>query len=369
MATRFLKAGHRPDYIIIATIVILVAFGLVMLVSASSELGKKNFDDTYYYLKHQLLYGFLPGLIGFFLCSKIHYRIYQKFAFLFLLASMIVVMLVFSPLGYRAGGAERWLKVGSIIFQPAEFLKLTFIVYLAAWFSNPQTKRHSALFEGFIPFLLICTLVLGTLVIQPATSIVVILLGAGLAIYFLGGGKIKFIIAVFFIALLGIGVLVYRTPYRLERVKTFLHLNQDTLEQGYHSKEALTAIGSGGIGGVGFGQSTAKAGRLPAPINDSIFAVIASELGFVGAGALIALFGFLVIRIFLLAKTMRDNFGRLILVGFGTTIALQSFVNIGAMTGVLPLTGVPLPFISYGGTAFAVFLTMSGMIVNISRYT
>ncbi|MEK7077240.1 MAG: FtsW/RodA/SpoVE family cell cycle protein, partial [Patescibacteria group bacterium] len=228
MATKFWKSGHRPDYLVIAAIFILVAFGFVMLASASSELGKKRFDDTYYYVKHQALYGLLPGILGFFLASKLYYRVYQKIAFLLLLASMIVLMLVFSPLGYRAGGAERWLNIGSLIFQPAEFLKITFIIYLAAWFGNPHTKRNSGFFEGFIPFLLICGLVLGTLIIQPATSVVVILLGAGLAIYFLSGGKVRFIAAVSLIALFVIGALIYYTPYRFDRIKTFLHIGGDT---------------------------------------------------------------------------------------------------------------------------------------------
>jgi len=167
----------------------------------------------------------------------------------------------------------------------------------------------------------------------------------------------------------GFGVVIFATPYRMTRIMGFLNQSADTENRNYHVNQALIAIGSGGLTGVGYGQSTLKASSLPAPTDDSIFAVIAGELGFIGAGAVVALFAALTLRLFWLAKRTRDNFGKLILIGFGAIIALQSLTNMAAISGLIPLTGVPLPFVSYGGTALAVFLTMSGIAANVSKYT
>jgi cell division protein FtsW len=187
-------------------------------------------------------------------------------------------------------------------------------------------------------------------------------------VYFLSGAEIKYILLTILIGMVGLGMLIYVTPYRMQRVLGFLNQSKDTLSINYHLNQALIAIGSGGLSGTGYGQSTSKANYLPAPIDDSIFAVVSEELGFIGSGSLIALFGILTFRLFWLAKNVRDRFGRLILIGFGTIIAFQSLVNMAAISGLAPLTGVPLPFVSYGGTALAVFLTMSGIAVNISKY-
>ncbi|MEK7193539.1 MAG: FtsW/RodA/SpoVE family cell cycle protein [Patescibacteria group bacterium] len=369
MASKLGKKGHSPDYVILSLIFILVIFGLVMLASASSELGKKNFNDTYYYIKHQLLYGLSFGILGFFLASKLYYRYYQKFAVVLLLLSLGALVLVFTSFGHTAGGAGRWLKLGPIIFQPAELLKLTYIIYLAAWLSNSRKGREGNFFEGFMPFLIITGLIGGLLVLQPATSTVVILVSAGLGTYFLSGAKLKFIALVGLLGIAGFALLIYLTPYRLARIEVFFNRDQDIEGNGHQINEALITLGSGGLWGSGYGQSTSKFGRLPASVNDSIFAVIGSELGFVGAGTLVVLFAFLSLRILWLAKDFRDHFGQLVLVGFAIIIGLQAFVNMAAISGLLPLTGIPLPFISFGGTALAVFLTMGGIINNISKHS
>lgn len=368
MAIKFFRGGHNPDYLILAIVAILTIFGLVMLASASFELGKIKFNDTYYYIKHQVLYGLLIGLAGFFIAFKLNYRVYQKIAFVLLLLSLGVLMLVFTDLGYVAGGAGRWLKVGPITFQPAEILKISFILYLAAWLSNVKHNRAGNFFEGFVPFLIIIGLVAGLLIMQPATSTVVILIGAGLAVYFMSGAHVRYVALMLLLGVVALGLIVYATPYRRERVLTFLNRGADSADKGYHYQEALTTLGSGGLFGIGYGKSPAKVSRLPASINDSIFAVIGSELGFIGAGSLAVLFGFLTVRMLWLAKNMREQFGRLVLIGFAVIIGMQALINMAAISGVLPLTGVPLPFISYGGTALAVFLTMSGISLNISKF-
>ena len=168
--------------------------------------------------------------------------------------------------------------------------------------------------------------------------------------------------------ILGIALVIVITPYRRARILGYLHPTQNLQGQNYQVNQALIAIGSGGLTGVGYGQSATKDSYLPTPIDDSIFAVVAEELGFVGAAALVALFAIVTFRMFWLAKRTGDQFGSLILIGFGTVIALQAFVNMASISGILPLTGVPLPFVSYGGTALAVFITMSGVALNVTRY-
>lgn len=363
------RSGQHPDYLLLAVLFLLVVGGLVVLSSASSDLGQIKTGDSYYYIKHQILYGLLPGLVGFLIAYFLPYRFYRKIALPFLLANLFLLTFVFTKLGVTAGGASRWLALGPLTFQPAEFLKISFILYLAAWFANPTMNRNKNISEGLLPFLIISALTAGLLLAQPATSTVVILLCAAAAIYFIAGAQWKHIIGFALAGVLVIGLVVIATPYRLARVSSFLNPDKDSLGSNYHLNQALIALGSGGIFGVGYGQSQSKVNGLPEAVDDSIFAVLGQELGFVGAGSFLALFGILTFRLFWLARLARDNFGKLILIGFGTIITFQAVVNIGAISGLLPLTGVPLPFVSYGGTALAVFLTMGGISVNISRYT
>ena len=366
---KFLKTGHSPDHFLLALIFILTAFGLAMLASASSDLGKIKFNDTYYYLKHQIYYGLSVGIAGFLTGYFMHYQRLRKFAFPLLLLGIVALALVFTHFGLQIRNTNRWLRLGPISFQPAELMKLFFIVYLAAWLSSTRTKRAKDIETGLLPFALISGFIATLLILQPSTSTMAILLGTGLIVYVLSGAGLKYVLVTFLIGVIALGVVIYATPYRKARILGFLNSQSDTQGQNYHINQALIAIGSGGLTGVGYGQSATKVSYLPAPIDDSIFAVIAEELGLAGAGGLVVLFGALVLRLFWLAKKTRDRFGQLLLIGFGTIIAFQSIVNMAAISGLLPLTGVPLPFISYGGTALAVFLTMMGIAANVSKYT
>lgn len=366
MSIRSPKTTGRPDYLIVFSILFLVIFGLVMLASASSHLGKTKFDDSYYYLKHQLLFGFLLGVFGFFAGYKIYYRNYEKMAVVMMAISIALLVLVFTPLGFSSGGADRWLKIGPVSFQPSELLKITFIIYLAAWLGS-GSERNRNFWHGFVPFLIFSAIVAGLLVKQPATSTVVILMLTALIIYFVSGAKWSYIFGTLGAGLLALVLIIYITPYRFNRIMNFINSESNPLSGGYHINQAKIAIGSGGIWGVGYGQSTTKIKYLPEPIGDSIFAVIAEELGFAGSLALVGAFVLLVTKTLLLARKAPDRFAKLLLIGFASLIAIQAFVNIGAISGLIPLTGTPLPFISYGGTALAVFMTMGGIIANISK--
>lgn len=363
-----IRPTSPPDYLYIGAVTAITLFGFVMLASASSDLASARFGDSYYYLIHQFLNGLVPGLIGFALGISIYYHRWEKTALVLLVINIILLILIFTPLGVSTKGASRWLSIGGLSLQPGELLKLTFITYLASWLGKNQ-KRTKSFTEGFVPFLVFVGVIGLLLVKQPSTTIAAITMGAALIIYFVAGARLRFIIGLAALGIASVALLIAVTPYRFERVRTYLNPSSaDALGEGYHRAQAMTAVGSGGLMGVGYGKSTTKLKYLPEPIGDSIFAVIAEELGFIGAVSLLAFYAIITLRGLAIAAAAPDLFGRLIATGFSAIIGLQAFVNIGAVSGILPLTGVPLPFVSYGGTALAVFLTMSGIIINISRY-
>lgn len=364
----YLRRRGGPDYFVVIAVFVLALFGLVMLASASSHIGKSDYGDAYYFVKHQFFSGFLPGLIGFFAALFISYRRYEKLAVLFLIVALTLLVLVFTPLGIRTGGALRWLALGPVRFQPSEFLKIAFPLYLAAWLSRPRGRERNFV-KGFLPFLIVCGTIAGLLLAQRSTSVVAILLATAVIVYFVSGAKLSYLAWFGAVAAVLLALIITVTPYRRERILQFLEPESAPLSGGFHLRQALIAIGSGGLTGSGYGQSTTKLRYLPEPIGDSFFAVIAEELGFVGSISVLALFFSLVARMFLMALKTRDRFAHLILIGFGSLIAIQTLIHIGAISGLLPMTGVPLPFMSYGGTALTVFLTMAGVVGNISRYT
>lgn len=337
-----------------------------MLSTASSNLGEVKFGDTYYFLKHQIFYGLSLGIVGFFVASRMDYRFLKKLAFPLLIFSIGCLIAVFTPLGLSGGGASRWIGLGPLSFQPGELLKITYIVYLAAWLSGATRQRTQDIKTGLVPFLAVSGTIALLLFLQPATSTVFILLASGAGLYFFSGAPWKYVAIAGGIGVAAVTLLVLITPYRMARITSFLNRNSDTEGSGYHVTQSLIAIGSGGITGVGYGKSTTKISFLPTPADDSIFAVAAEEFGFIGSSIIVVLFGALVVRLYLLAWKTKDVFGQLLLVGFANIIALQSFVNMAAISGLGPLTGVPLPFISYGGTALAIFMTMMGIASSVS---
>lgn len=363
------KYSHRPDYVFLICVAILVIFGLIMLSSASSDLGKLKFNDTYYYLKHQIIYGLTFGIIGFLITSFLYYKNFQKMAVLLLVFNVILLILVFTPLGTPHNkGSSRWIEIGSISLQPAELLKISFIIYLAAWLSNAKKKRQN-FYEGFLPFLAILCLIAFLVFFQPATTTFIIVMLSAIIIYFLSGVKLSHIAGIIILAILGVSLLIYLTPYRYKRVMSYFNKEASLQTSGYQLNKSLIAIGSGGNFGIGFGKSTNKYMHLPEAIGDSIFAIIAEELGFAGSIFTILIFTVLISRGFQISRKSSDRFGYLTAFGLTSVIAIQVFVHIASISGLIPLTGVSLPFISYGGTSLAVFLTMTGIIANISRYT
>ncbi len=361
--------SHHPDYLLLGTVLLLVIFGIVMVASAGIVKSLQDFSDSYYYARHQLFYGALPGLLLLFLAQRYYYRQWAKWAVFFLLATIIMTLLVFIPaLGMSHGGAKRWLTISFFSFQPSEFVKIFFIIYLAVWFERKGEKIKNWS-ETVVPFILLIGF-LGTIIIfQPNLGMLSIICFSSIALFFAAGGRMRHLLALSLGGVALLAIFIRIEPYRLNRFMIFLHPQMDPQGIGYQMNQAVLAIGSGGFWGVGLGLSGQKYNYLPEPFGDSIFAVIAEELGFIGVAFLIIIFLFFVWRCFSIARNTPDNLGRLLVIGITMVIVVQFFMNIAAITGLMPLTGVPLPFVSYGGSALISALLGVGVILNVSRYT
>lgn len=362
-------AYHKPDYILIITILSLVVFGLIMLSSASAVLSYEKFGHNYYYFSHQLLFGVVFGLIGFIIASKIDYHYWRKLASFLLLITLVLLILVFIPgFSYEYGGARRWINIGPLTFQPTEVAKLTFLLYLATWLEKRRKGIHDFQ-SGFLPFITILGIVGLLIVLQPDIGTLSIIILSAIIVYFVAGAKLPHL------ALLGAGgtalffILIKMAPYRMARLTVFLNPEIDPHGIGYQINQALLAIGSGGLFGRGLGKSVQKYNYLPEVAGDSIFAVIAEELGFIRVLILITLFLILAIRGFAIAKRAPDLYGRLVASGIVSWVSFQAFINISAIVGLIPLTGLPLPFISYGGSALLFTLIAMGVLINVSKQT
>ena len=357
--------GIDPPFLILVGV--LVIFGLLILYSASLSLGNKRFDNPNYYFKEQLLKGVLIGLVGFGLALKVPYQFFKKYSFIFLIASIALLILVFLPdVGFAFGGARRWVKLGPIFFQPAEIVKLTFLIYLAAWFEARRKDIGSA-FGGLVPFLIIIGIIGVLLLAQPDMGTFGVIALSGLAMYWVAGGRNRHLGFIIALGIISFFALAWIAPYRWQRITVFLNHLENPQGSGYHINQALSAIGIGGIGGVGVGKARSST-YLPEAAGDSIFAVLAEELGLLGVSVTMLLYLFFGVRGYQLARQSPDYFSRLLTVGVTSWILIQSFINIASISGSFILTGVPLPFISYGGTALSTTLIAVGIVANISKY-
>ena len=367
------KAVKSLDFILIGITALLIIFGIVILASTSTSFIQEK-DDVYDLLKHQLLFALFPGiLLAFFLSTKVSLRFLKQKAHLFLLVNLILMVIVFIPkIGIKSGTASRWISLGFISFQPSEFLKLTFILYLASWLES-RIKKSSLnrakirLRENLLSFILILCLIAVLLFLQSDIGTLGVILATSALMYFFAETPLWHIVLVGMIVLCVFFLLVQLSPYRLERILVFLNPEKDPLGSSYQIEQALIAVGSGKIFGLGLGMSKQKFGLLPHPISDSIFAILAEETGFLGSLILILLFLLFLWRGYKIGRESKDIFSKLTALGITSWILIQALVNIGSMIGVLPLTGIPLPFISYGGSALITELVGIGVLLNISK--
>lgn len=348
------------DFILLALIALLTLFGLIMVYNASSFIAYRDFGDKYHYFKDQIAWVLL-GFTAMAFFSRLDYHLFYKLAVPILVSAICLLIAVFLPgLSVHALGARRWINLGVTILQPAEYVKLALSIYLAAWFSNKEKGR-------VLPFVLLVGFVLLLIMLEPDMGTASIVLSQSLAVYFLSGGSlVSFALGIPLIGILGF-ILIKLEPYRAARLTAFLNAGSSLEGTSYHVRQILIAFGSGGLMGVGLGNSLQKYAYLPENTTDSIFAIIAEELGFFGATILIILLVAVVARGFLIATKSKDNFGKLLAAGITTFLGTQMLLNLASMTALLPLTGVPLPFISYGGSSLIIDLSAVGMLLNISR--
>ncbi|MDD4531388.1 MAG: putative peptidoglycan glycosyltransferase FtsW [Candidatus Pacebacteria bacterium] len=347
---------------LLVIISLLAIMGVLALATSSTPISLKLTGNPNFYLFHQLLWGLLPGLVLAFIAFKIPLHTLKKWSFAIFVVAYILMLLVFVPaLSKSELGATRWLDLGFASFQPSEILKLAVIIYLAAILNDEKSRKK------FTAFFIILVLVCSVLFLQKDMGTLIVIFSIMMAMFFCSKTPIRQTLAIILVAVIGFSALILVEPYRMQRVTSFLHPETDTMGSSYHINQALISIGSGGIAGSGLGLSVQKFGFVPQSISDSIFAIFAEEAGFIGSSALIALFLALFLSSLSVGKRLNDEYLRLITVGIGSWFAVQALVNIGAMIGLLPLTGIPLPFISYGGSHLMMELVACGFLLSISR--
>lgn len=364
-----LRPPHALDKPLLWTTLLLLAAGILIVASASMGVAEKNFGTISYYAIRHLVYALAGGVGAFLITQAIYYRRWRELAIPLMLGSFVLLALVFFPeLSYTAGGARRWLRLGPLSFQPSEPLKLAFVIYLAAWL-DARRKEIASVAYGAAPFALMIGTVSVFLIMQKDIGTLAVLVGGAGLLYLIGGGKLSQALGFVMLGVILAYITIQIEPYRWDRISVFLNSGSDPHGAGYQINQALIAIGSGGFFGLGFGKSVQKFNFLPEPMGDSIFAILAEETGFLGALIVISLFAFLLWRGMKIARRAPDTFGKLLAAGVTLIIIIQAFVNMGAISGLLPLTGIPLPLVSYGGTALVTTMAGLGILANISKYT
>ncbi len=350
----------RIDAVLLAVVVVLTLFGLLMIFDASSFIAFRDFGDKFHYIKEQTRWAAL-GFGGLLFFSFFDYKKFYALSLPLLLVALLLLVLVFIPgVGVYALGARRWINTGVFILQPAEFVKFALAIYLSAWFSKKEKGR-------LLAFLLLLGLVVGLIMLQPDMGTASIILFEALIAYFLSGGSIASLLLLFPAIAIGGYILIKLEPYRLSRLTAFLSPLDSTSPSSYHVKQILIALGMGGLTGVGLGNSLQKYAYLPENTTDSIFAILAEELGFMGSVMLIMVYIIFIWRGYRIALLAKDTFGRLLAGTIISFLAVQILMNLAAQTALIPLTGIPLPFISYGGSSLVIDLCAVGVLLNISK--
>lgn len=348
------------DKTFFALVLIFVFLGLLAIADASAPQALNDFNDKFYFLRQQIVWAGI-GIFVMLVVSKINYTFWEKVAtplFYFSVSLLLVVLL--PRLGIHALGARRWIDLGFTSFQPSELIKFSLCIYLA----KVASKNKSPI-SYFLPLVMVT----GLIMLQPDLGTTLVVAIIGLSQIYLSNINIMYFIISLGTGAIGTFLLIIFSPYRRDRLMTFLETTSDPLGKGYHIRQILLGLGAGGMFGVGLGASTQKFLFLPEASTDSIFAIIAEEIGFIGAFMLIALFLYLVIKIFKVASGAPNQFTKILCYGISSWIAGQVILNIGSMVSMVPLTGIPLPFISYGGSSLVMILTAMGIVLNISRYS
>ncbi len=354
------------DHILLFVTIALALVGLVMVFSASAVVAGNRFHDSWYYLKRQLAW-LAFGLVLLHIASRIDYIWWKRLALPLLGLIIVLLMVALIPsIGVAANGARRWLRLGVISIQPAEMAKLITVIYLATYLAkNEDRLQHFS--TGLLPALLIIGVISGLVLMEPDLGTIVVIGLVTAAMLFLGGARVTHLLSLVPVALVGVTVLIWLSPYRWQRLIAFFYPEQDPTGTGFQINQSFLAFGSGGLFGVGLGESKQKLFFLPEAHTDFVLALVGEELGFVGAGIIVLFFAFFVIRGFQISTRARIPFGRYLGIGITTLIGIQALINACVVTGLLPTKGLTLPFISYGGSSLVISLTGVGILLNISR--
>ncbi len=340
--------------------IILSIIGLIFVFEASSIRALSETGDSFHYLKLQG-YWIIMGVIGMIILSFFNYKNLYLISFPFLAVVMILLMVVLIPsIGHTAGGAQSWIDLGFFNMQPTEFAKVALILYLASWFSKKGKNK-------FLPFMMLLGFIILLIMLQPDLGAATIIFALSITIYYLAGQNLKYLLLLLPVSVVGFLMLVFAAPYRLKRLTAFLNPAEDPQGVGYHINQILISLSNGGIFGKGFGASRQKYMFLPEAHTDSIFAIYGEELGFIGSVILIGAYVFFLYKLLRIYESTSDTFAQLLVGGIMAFFGLQILVNLGGMVGLMPLTGVPLPFISYGGSHILISFALIGIAVNIAK--
>jgi len=354
------KRRNSTSFLIIIVTIVLAAFGLLMIFEASAVSALRTFDDKFHFLRNQGTWASI-GLVSMFIVSRIDYRRYYSMSVFLLSGVIFSLIMVFLPgIGFKASGAHRWINLGFFNFQPTELAKLVLVIYLAAWFTHKEKNR-------LLSFGLLLFVVLGLIVLEPDLGTAIIIGAIAMVLYFLSGAPLAQFVLLIPVGVVLVLLLALTSPYRYQRIMTFLKPDSDPLGASYHVQQLLLGFGSGGWFGVGLGRSLQKFSYLPEATTDSIFSIVGEETGFIGASLVLLLYLILIVVAFKVAVNSPTRFGQLLAAGIGSWIAIQTIINLGATVALLPLTGVPLMLLSYGGSSLLVTFLGIGILLNISK--
>ncbi|MGD6964957.1 stage V sporulation protein E [Rossellomorea vietnamensis] len=356
-----------PDFILIVVTLSLLAIGLIMVYSASAVWADYKFDDTFFFAKRQMLFAGV-GILAMFFIMNVDYWTWRTWGKVIIIICFVLLVMVLIPgVGVLRNGSRSWIGVGAFSIQPSEFMKLAMIAFLAKFLSENQ-KYITSFRKGLVPSLLLVFVAFGMIMLQPDLGTGTVMVGTAVVMVFIAGAKISHFAMMGLAGLAGFAALVLSAPYRIKRITSFLDPWEDPLGSGFQMIQSLYAIGPGGLLGLGLGESRQKFFYLPEPQNDFIFAILAEELGFIGGSLVLLLFSLLLWRGIRIALGAPDLYGSFLAVGIVSMIAIQVMINVGVVTGLMPVTGITLPFLSYGGSSLTLMLLAVGVLLNISRY-
>lgn len=359
--------NKKLEWTLLISITIISLFGILMIYSASNIWAEYKYQDAFKYVRHQTIF-FIIGYVAMLVISKIDYKVYFKKSNIFIIGCIILLILVAIPgVGMVRNGSRSWFGVGSFGIQPSEFTKLALIIFTAKYLVNNE-KNMKFIIKGVFPILGITLLIFGLIMLQPDFGTGIIIVMSIIGLLFVGGVSMKFFVGMGSIGLIGIAGLIAIAPYRMSRILSYLNPWSDPLGSGFQIIQSLYAIGPGGLFGLGFGNSIQKHFYLPEPQTDFIFSIISEEFGFMGILIVATLFLIIIVSGFKISRNSKDLFGKYLAFGITFQLAFQTVLNLMVVVGLIPVTGVTLPFLSYGGSSLLITLCGMGILLNISRY-